>query len=486
MKFVFDWDDKKKSAIVQTDYLDVLREGLSIEDKQTSFSLYKRNRKWTNVRKYPIKPSGYFNIYMFPEIYDFLKQIETPYSCIITEKFKEKFKPSIIKNDFDYEVLGLDLLPRAYQDECVVKCLKQGRGVCEIATAGGKTLIMAMLIYNIHFLKKKTKTLVITTPQLVNQTYNDFLDYGLSKHLSISKWDGSNKYHDTDVIITNNIILTSKKQDLTVLKKISLLLYDECHKLRKQNTINKVFSKFKPLHTYGFTGSLPEDKSDIWNIIGHLGPIIFSKKGSELRDEKYIADAKVLGINLKYKNPIKYTQRPSIDNPLGMYLEECEFLYNSDFRNDTISQLCKNINMNTLILVDRLEHQQTLADTIKNKAKDKNVKIIKGDVPSEDREKIKKIMEQSDNVICIAMSAIFATGISINNIHYIIFAQPGKAKIRLLQSIGRGLRLHKNKSKLFIIDIVDDTHYGLLHHEQRLDLYKDEKIEYEEKTIRER
>ena len=98
----------------------------------------------------------------------------------------------------------------------------------------------------------------------------------------------------------------------------------------------------------------------------------------------------------------------------------------------------------------------------------------------EDRERIKKIMETDNNVLCIAMSKIFAVGISINNLHYIIFCSGGKSRVRVIQSIGRGLRLHKSKSILTIIDIADQLKYGILHSDKRKLLYNEEKIPFTE------
>jgi predicted helicase len=83
------------------------------------------------------------------------------------------------------------------------------------------------------------------------------------------------------------------------------------------------------------------------------------------------------------------------------------------------------------------------------------------------------------------MSSIFSTGINIKNIHMIIFASGGKAFIRLVQSIGRGLRKHHSKEKLIIIDLADQLHYGISHLNKRLEIYKRENIPFNISTIKE-
>ena len=87
-------------------------------------------------------------------------------------------------------------------------------------------------------------------------------------------------------------------------------------------------------------------------------------------------------------------------------------------------------------------------------------------------------MEINNNIICVAISKIFSTGISINNLHYIVFASAGKAKIKILQSIGRGLRLHPLKNKVYIFDIADNLRYGRKHLTDRIKLYEEEKIQF--------
>jgi superfamily II DNA or RNA helicase len=87
-------------------------------------------------------------------------------------------------------------------------------------------------------------------------------------------------------------------------------------------------------------------------------------------------------------------------------------------------------------------------------------------------------MEQKNNIICVAMSSIFSTGINIKNIHMIMFTSGGKAFIRLVQSIGRGLRKHHAKEKLLIFDLADNLKYGEEHFSRRKEIYQREHITF--------
>jgi superfamily II DNA or RNA helicase len=114
---------------------------------------------------------------------------------------------------------------------------------------------------------------------------------------------------------------------------------------------------------------------------------------------------------------------------------------------------------------------------------DRHIYFVKGEVDVQERQKIIDMMEKNDNIICIAMSSIFSTGINIKNLPNIMFVGLGKSFIRVVQSIGRGLRLHDSKDKLRIFDIVDNTKYSSSHAEYRQEIYDKEDIQWTERII---
>jgi superfamily II DNA or RNA helicase len=103
----------------------------------------------------------------------------------------------------------------------------------------------------------------------------------------------------------------------------------------------------------------------------------------------------------------------------------------------------------------------------------------------EQREEIREITERESNAIIVASYGVFSTGISIKNLHNVIFASPSKSRIRNLQSIGRVLRKGKNKDKAVLYDISDDCtynnrkNYTLNHFIERIKLYNEEQFNYE-------
>jgi superfamily II DNA or RNA helicase len=473
-------DKNKNKGVYIGDYFNEVRTHFSIKNDAARFANRFGNR-FLPSRLYAITPTGRFDPCLYFEIQKFLKDYYPDSKTDVSAEFVESVVPGkfnkIYQDIKSLTKLNLDLYD--YQQDTVWKSIKTGRGVVVLATGGGKTLIIATLISTLYENKAFRKALIIVPNLgLVEQTYNDFQEYGVP--FSASKWTGSHSLNpNTDIVIANLGILQSKKTDLSFLNQVDLLIVDEVHTSRKGNQVNKLIESIKTHHKYGFTGTLPECPLDQWNIIGKIGPIIIEKSSYELRQKKVISPATALVLELNYKT------QPPITSSGNKYKDELEFLFTNTFRNKILLNFTRKVNKNTLILVDFIKHGEQLFNVLKTNT-DKKVYFVQGSVEIEDRERIKKIMEYKDNVICIAISKIFSTGINIKNLHYIVFAGGGKAKIKILQSIGRGLRLHHNKEQLFIVDIADQLNYGAKHYRKRKEFYAQEnittqKISYEEK-----
>ena len=453
------------------DTFGIVRENFSILNPA-----YRKNVPYISSRLYAITPSGRFDTGLTGEIIKFLE--ENHYSYEISEELNKEYNCgfsdcSLKKLKFEY---------RDYQESSIIAATKQGRGVTIIPTAGGKTLICAGLIGSLReSLNDKNALTLITVPtiQLVEQTASDFVSYGLE---NVTKWSGKNKPDENaTVIVAGTQMLLSDKTDLSILDKVKILLVDECHSLRRGNEINKIFKLIKTPHKFGFTGTMPSSKIDQWNIISKLGPITFEQKTQTLKNQEYISKFKIIILKFKHKNKPKSLNS---QNPTADYENELDFLINNQERNEIISKLAERLQNNTLIMVDRINHGEFLEKTLKNICqKDRPIYFIRGSTEIEDRETIRSFMNERSDVIVVAISKIFSTGINIPNLHNIIFASAGKAKIKIMQSIGRALRLHPTKNMANIFDIADDTKYAKLHLTERIKLYKTEKYEYKEKEL---
>lgn len=470
---------KNKQAQISGPELDLIREHFSAKNKAVRFQRNNRSR-FIKDRIYVITPKGKCDIGLVKEITDYCNNKNIEFK--IDKKLSDTLIPSLPKPKVNYN-LKYDL--RDYQQEIVDKCISIGRGTIVLATAGGKTLTMASLLeYYYQNVNKFFKALIIVPDLgLVNQTHKDFNDYEVNFTHSI--WSGNNELNNnTNIVIANMGILQSDKSDTDWLENIDILIVDETHKLRRDNKINNIIKKINTNNKFGFTGTLPDDLLDKWNIFGKIGPQLYERKAYELRNDNYVTPAKAHILELNYKTSHKeiYNKKSSV----SFYLQEGEFIKKNNYRNTILSKISSKLDNNTLILIDYIEHGEILLDYVSKMCDNKSVYFIRGDVDVEERQKIQQLMEEKNNIVVIAISKIFSTGINIKNLHYIIFANGGKAKIRIIQSIGRGLRLHKDKKELIIFDIADNLIYGQRHVEERKKLYKTENINYEQTSYFER
>jgi len=478
MRVEFQYDLKRREVKIVSDYFSNIREHFSVKNPGARFNRFQR---FIPQRIYAITPAGYCDVGLVPEIENYLKTLNIPFEIVYSLEYTNLLAGLPYKAGL-YKELDCSLKLRPYQREAVNAALEKGHGTIVVGTGGGKTFIMATLLSNIDF--KMGKVLIIVPDiGLVAQTYNDFISYGIPEYM-ITKWTGS---HEVDlsrnVVIANLGILQSDNSDISWFNQVTCLFVDECHKLRNGNKVNKLVDKIPTFNRFGFTGTLPEDPIDTWNIIGRLGPVIYEKTTSNLRDEgegQYIANAQAIALELEYNFKPDYTAVSASQR----YLFELDFIHNSAFRYNVIKRLVGNLKNNCLILVDHIVHGDRMYKELQT-LEGKEVYFIQGSVEVEDRRKIQQLMEKQDNVVCVAISKIFSTGISIKNIHYIMFAAGGKSKIKTLQSIGRGLRIHENKEILTIIDLVDNLVYGKKHFDKRKQFYDLEKIQIKHKTITE-
>ena len=197
-----------------------------------------------------------------------------------------------------------------------------------------------------------------------------------------------------------------------------------------------------------------------------------------LQDNDTLAKLEIKRLVLKHKDRKNFGKRT--------YQDEIDYIVGHDKRNRFIRNLSLEQKGNTLVLFQYVDkHGKILFDLVEDKAKDdRKVFFVSGATNTSDREAIRKITEKQSNAVIIASLGTFSTGINIRNLHNIIFASPSKSQIRVLQSIGRGLRKSDDGRTTQLYDITDDIssgsrqNFALLHSYERLKIYKAENFIY--------
>tara|TARA_B100002019_G_scaffold251400_1_gene231762 strand:- start:2492 stop:3904 length:1413 start_codon:yes stop_codon:yes gene_type:complete len=363
--------------------------------------------------------------------------------------------------------LNLPLVPRDYQLDAFLTAIKYGRQLLLSPTASGKSLIIYLLA---RYYNKKT-VIIVPTTSLVEQMTKDFEDYGYDKE--ICKIYSGQPVFDSDITVTT--WQSFSKAPKNVLESFDVVIGDEAH-LFKAQTLKGILEKMKSTAIrIGTTGTLDGSEVHRLQLEGLFGPVKKVVTSSQLIEEGTIAKIDIDCIILKHQKCHKMS-----------YQEEMDYLVSCQERNQFITNLVANLKGNTLVLFQYIEkHGQPLWEMF-NPRISGVLHYVYGETDTEDREKVREIVEKSDDNVILASYGTFSTGINIKRIDNIVFASPSKSRIRNLQSIGRGLRKADGKDSMRLFDIADDLqcdNYTLAHLKERINIYSEENFPYEIKQF---
>ena len=366
---------------------------------------------------------------------------------------------------------GKSLKIRDYQIEAIRLAISRNRSLIVSPTASGKSLIIYSLVRYYQMAGNKILILVPTT-SLVEQMYSDFQDYGWSPGTYCQK-----VYQGYTTKITKDVVISTWQSIYKMPKKyfeqFGCVIGEEAHFFKAKSLTSIMTKLHQCKYRFGFTGTLDGTETHRLVLEGLFGSVEQVVTTKELIDKKTLANLKIKCITLKHPE-----KRERMD-----YAEELNYIVSNDARNKFIMDLCSNISGNTLCLFQLVEkHGKILYDGMKG---NENVYFVYGGTDTQQREKIRGLVEKHKNSTTIASYGTFSTGINIRNIHNIVLASPSKSKIRVLQSIGRGLRTSSTKDSILVFDIADDISYRgrrnftLNHFLERLNIYNEEQFNYE-------
>ena len=366
---------------------------------------------------------------------------------------------------------GKSLKVRDYQINAVAHAIARDRALLVSPTASGKSLIIYSLIRYYQMMGLKTLILVPTT-SLVEQMYTDFQDYGWSSGTYCQKiYQGHDRKVTKDVVISTWQSLY--KMPKSYFNDFGCVVGDEAHMFKAKSLTGIMTKLHQCKYRFGLTGTLDGTQTHQLVLEGLFGAVEKVVTTKELIDKSTLADLKIKCIILKHNN---------IREKMT-YAEELEFLVTNEKRTDFVVNLLRHLNGNTLCLYQLVEkHGKILNDKMKGS---ENVYFVYGGTATSEREEIRSLVEKHTRSTTIASYGTFSTGINIRNIHNIVLASPSKSKIRVLQSIGRGLRTSSSKDSVLVYDIADDISYNerrnftLNHFTERISIYNEEQFDYD-------
>ena len=452
-----------------------LSEFFTFEVPNAKFMPSVRNRLWDGKIRLFSPGTGKIYLGLLPYVRRFLAEqghkIQYDSSLIPPQKFDKKITTKFVRS-----LEKGKLRARNYQIDAIHNILTNDRGLILSPTGSGKSFIIYALVrYYLKILNDKKILLIVPTTNLVEQMYNDFADYGWFPDEHCHKlYAGSDKNTSREVVIST--WQSIYKLDKRYFSQFGAVFVDECH-LAKAKSLTGIMTKLHDCqYRIGTTGTL--DGSEIHQLV--LEGLFAKHKEvtttAQLVKQKYLSN---LNIRCLVLNHVKTNRRQRT------YQEEMDYLSKSPSRNNFICKLALSQDGNTLILAQYINQLQTLTLALKDHTKDRKVFFVYGATEAVERDNIRGIVEQENDAIIVASYGVFSMGINIKRLHNIIFASPYKSQIKVLQSIGRGLRLTVDKTECNLFDIADDlsynnkSNYTLKHFQERIEIYSQQEFSYE-------
>ena len=418
------------------------------------FSKSYRRRQWDGKTRF-ISKAGYFRTGLLSDILNTLKKIECDPEIIYHESESLDLNDKNIKGFNYYD----------YQESLIDRALEAKRCIVKSPTGSGKTLIMAGIV---KALQGQKMVILFNAKQLLRQTYEFFTDACGFSNVGLSFGDGY--IHGNIMLCTIQSIETILDTHLT---DAGVLMVDECHEFANGKiTLPAIQSFPNAFYRFGFTATIPSDPIPLNNLKGAFGDIVEQKTTAELVEEGTLT-----------KPIIQLIDRPytanGIDESMSYMDVYDNFIVNNTDRNSMIKTVVTSIrnsnkNAKILVLTKSLEHGRILKDLIGG-----DCEFLEGANSLAERyQAIDRFRQNEGNSVLIG-TKILQTGVNIQEITHFINARGMKSEIATLQALGRSLRKHESKSKVFVYDFLDKEKYLSNHSKAREKHYRKEGHEVE-------
>jgi len=472
----------KTCTIVIKDEVNIKLEGLDLDMRQRLVKAFKydvpyarylpavRLGRWDGkVAYFQLGGSTYTNL--LPEIIPLLEKYNYDIDLDDQREYSNTFEFDLATEDMfatkswpkGHPQAGESVQLRDYQVEIINNFLNNPQCIQEVATGAGKTIMTAALSWNVE--KYGRSIVIVPNKSLVTQTEKDYVNLGLDVGVYFGDRKEYNKQHTICTWQSLNILLKNTKAgvgDCTIqefIEGVVCVMVDEVHMAKAdalKTLLTGVMSRV-PIR-WGLTGTIPKEKFESQSLLVSLGPVVSKLAASELQDRGVLAQCHVNIVQLM--DHVEYSN----------YQSELKYLLEESGRLDTMADLIRRVNEtgNTLVLVDRTECGRQLVQRLG----DKSV-FVSGATKAKDRQDEYDEVADATGKIIVATYGVAAVGINIPRIFNLVLIEPGKSFVRVIQSIGRGIRKAEDKDHVQIWDITSTCKFAKRHLTKRKQFYKE-------------
>jgi len=361
---------------------------------------------------------------------------------------------------------GQPIILRDYQYDVVNKFLENPQSLQEVATGAGKTITTATLS---QLCEPYGRTLVIVpNKSLVVQTEEDYINLGLDVGVYFGDRKELGKTHTICTWQSLNV-LDKKSYDEEALslaefaEGVNAVIVDEVHQAKAEVLTKLLTVNFKNCAIrWGLTGTVPKEAFEFQGILAAIGPVINQVSAHDLQTKGVLAN---LQINVLQTNDVQVFRS---------YADEYSFLVTDPTRLKWIGETIQTLSEsgNTLVLINRIDTGKKLLELLPDAV------FVSGGMKLDDRKEEYDEIKTSDGKIIVATYGVAAVGINIPRIFNLVLIEPGKSFVRVIQSIGRGIRKAEDKDFVQIWDITSQCKYAKRHLTERKKYYKDAKYPF--------
>jgi superfamily II DNA or RNA helicase len=446
--------------------------------------------RWDGKMAY-FQPSGSTYVNLLPDIIQWLD--ERNFSITLDDRRETSWNFDFQQVDelsyskmlwpIGHVAAGQPIMLRDYQVELINNFLSNPQCLQEIATGAGKTIMTAALSQRCEAYGRTL--IIVPSKSLVTQTEEDYINMGLD----VGVYFGDRKdFGKTHTICTwqslNNIIkkqsdsADAKEIAASFIENVVAVIVDEVH-MAKAEVLKDLLTDYLahvPIR-WGLTGTIPKEEFAAVALKVSLGQLISKLSASELQDKGVLAQCHV---------NIMQTEEFS---EFTDYQKELKYLTTDPARLDQLAKMISDIARtgNTLILVDRVECgrglQARLSDLFSATADAPDVAFVSGEMKSQNRKDHYDEVADAQNKTIVATYGVAAVGINIPRIFNLVLIEPGKSFVRVIQSIGRGIRKAQDKENVQIWDITGNCKFAKRHLTKRKQFYKEASYPFTIKKI---
>ena len=359
--------------------------------------------------------------------------------------------------------VGQPMELRDYQPEIINRFFENPQCVQEIATGAGKTVITAALSNAVTAYGRSI--VIVPNKSLVTQTEADYVNMQLDVGVYFGDRKEFGRTHTICTWQSLNILLKNTKSheaDITIgefLEDVVCVIVDEVH-MAKADALKTLLTGVMghiPIR-WGLTGTIPKEQFEKVSIFCSLGPVVGKLSASELQEAGHLANCHVNIVQLA--DSVEYNN----------YQSELKYLVETEARLDYIAELIQRVNAtgNTLVLIDRIATGKLLLERLGDRAV-----FVSGATKASTRKEEYDDVAISDDKIIVATYGVAAVGINIPRIFNLVLVEPGKSFVRVIQSIGRGIRKAEDKDFVQIWDITSTCKFAKRHLTKRKQFYKE-------------